>query len=137
MYYMYYMYYLSSSGKYNIIDGFFFIFTIVYVLNIIQQRFNLYFCRFDNPASVATSPSRQLTYNYLTSLNLWLLLFPCDLCCDWTMGTVPLIETLTDPRNLATLLTYVFIASLIWTAFVTENRHHSAIIIMVSDFDLL
>lgn len=91
-----------------------------------------FFLRFDNPASVATSPSRQLTYNYLASLNLWLLLFPCDLCCDWTMGTVPLIETFTDARNIATILAYTFIATLVWVAFVIENRQHSAIIIMVN-----
>lgn len=44
------------------------------------------FTRFDNPASVAPAPQRQLTYGYLIYLNIWLLLFPCDLCCDWTMG---------------------------------------------------
>ena len=44
------------------------------------------FTRFDNPASAAETPVRQLTFSYLIYLNLWLLLFPCDLCCDWTMG---------------------------------------------------
>lgn len=44
------------------------------------------FTRFDNPASAADAPQRQLTYSYLIYLNSWLLLFPCDLCCDWTMG---------------------------------------------------
>lgn len=44
------------------------------------------FTRFDNPASVAPAPQKQLTYGYLIYLNTWLLLFPCDLCCDWTMG---------------------------------------------------
>lgn len=81
---------------------------------------------------MAASPSRQLTYNYLASLNLWLLLFPCDLCCDWTMGTVPLIERLLDPRNAATVLAFAFVAALVWQAYRTENRQHSAIILMVS-----
>lgn len=88
--------------------------------------------RFDNPASVAPSPTRQLTYNYLTSVNFWLLLFPCDLCCDWTMGTVPLVENFTDSRNLATFATYILITALIWIAFTTDNQQKSAIIIMVS-----
>lgn len=44
------------------------------------------FTRFDNPASAAETPSRQLTFSYLIYLNCWLLIFPCDLCCDWTMG---------------------------------------------------
>lgn len=91
-----------------------------------------YFIRFDNPASVAPTPSRQLTYNYLVSLNLWLLLFPCDLCCDWTMGTVPLVETFSDPRNIVTLIAYTTICILVWIAFVTENRQQSTLIIMVS-----
>lgn len=85
---------------------------------------------------MATSPSRQLTYNYLASLNLWLLLFPCDLCCDWTMGTVPLVESFTDVRNIATILAYTFVATLVWIAFVIENRQQSAIIIMVCIFFL-
>lgn len=88
--------------------------------------------RFDNPASVATTPTRQLTYNYLVSLNLWLLLFPCDLCCDWTMGTVPLVESFMDPRNIATILAYLLIGILVWIAFISENRQQTTIIIMVS-----
>lgn len=90
------------------------------------------FNRFDNPASVASSPIRQLTYNYLTSVNFWLMLFPCDLCCDWTMGTVPLVETFFDMRNLATLATYSLLFALLWVAFNTDNQQHSAAIIMVS-----
>ncbi|XP_036342730.1 protein O-mannosyl-transferase Tmtc3-like, partial [Rhagoletis pomonella] len=43
------------------------------------------FTRFDNPASAASTPTRQLTFSYLIYLNLWLMLFPSDLCCDWTM----------------------------------------------------
>ncbi|XP_018332006.1 transmembrane and TPR repeat-containing protein CG4050 [Agrilus planipennis] len=88
------------------------------------------FTRFDNPASVSPTPTRQLTYNYLISLNLWLLLFPCDLCCDWTMGTVPLIESLLDPRNLGTLIGYIFIATFAWTAFTSENRQKAVVLIM-------
>lgn len=90
------------------------------------------FIRFDNPASVAPTPSRQLTYNYLVSLNLWLLLFPCDLCCDWTMGTVPLVETFSDPRNIVTLIAYTTLCILVWISFITENRQQSTLIIMVS-----
>ncbi|PSN43004.1 Transmembrane and TPR repeat-containing protein [Blattella germanica] len=72
--------------------------------------------RFDNPASVAPTPVRQLSYNYLISVNLWLLLFPCDLCCDWTMGTVPLVESFIDPRNIATFLSYAILLLLTYVA---------------------
>lgn len=88
------------------------------------------FTRFDNPASVSDWPARQLTYNYLVSVNAWLLIFPCDLCCDWTMGTVPLVESTSDPRNLATLATYAVVAALVYTAFTTSNRAKRVAVIM-------
>jgi len=88
--------------------------------------------RFDNPASVAPTPGRQLSYNYLISVNLWLLLFPCDLCCDWTMGTVPLVESFFDVRNLATLISYAVLLLLTYVAVITDNRQQATVIIMVS-----
>lgn len=81
---------------------------------------------------MAPTPARQLTYNYLVSLNLWLLLFPCNLCCDWTMGTVPIIDSLMDARNLATIMSYLLIAVLVWVAFISENVQQTTVIIMVS-----
>ncbi|XP_050298329.1 protein O-mannosyl-transferase Tmtc3-like [Anthonomus grandis grandis] len=88
------------------------------------------FTRFDNPASVAPTPSRQLTYHYLISINLWLLLFPCNLCCDWTMGTIPLVESFLDVRNLATIATYGFFIMISTTALLTRNNHQSLVLIM-------
>lgn len=90
------------------------------------------FTRFDNPASVAPTPTRQLTYHYLISVNLWLLLFPCNLCCDWTMGTLPLVESFLDLRNLETLAAYVFLVAVVVKAFTTECKHHSVVLLMVS-----
>lgn len=46
---------------------------------------------------------RHLTFAYLPALNAWLLTLPEALCCDWTMGTVALVRSWKDPRNLATL----------------------------------
>ncbi|XP_052873324.1 protein O-mannosyl-transferase Tmtc3 [Anopheles cruzii] len=95
------------------------------------------FTRFDNPASVAATPVRQLSYNYLVSVNLWLLLFPCDLCCDWTMGTVPLVESFTDPRNLSTLGAYTIIGVLAWVAFIENHRQKTAVVVMGLAFMIL
>uniref|UniRef100_A0A336KWY0 dolichyl-phosphate-mannose--protein mannosyltransferase n=1 Tax=Culicoides sonorensis TaxID=179676 RepID=A0A336KWY0_CULSO len=95
------------------------------------------FTRFDNPASVSPTPTRQLTYNYLASVNLWLLLFPCDLCCDWTMGTVPLVESISDVRNLGTLAGYLLIGTLVWISFTHDNRQKAAVIIMGLAFMIL
>ncbi|XP_004928023.1 protein O-mannosyl-transferase Tmtc3 [Bombyx mori] len=72
------------------------------------------FTRFDNPAGAAPGPTRHLTFAYLPALNAWLLALPEALCCDWTMGTVALVKSWRDPRNVATLaLAAVLVAAAI------------------------
>lgn len=68
------------------------------------------FTRFDNPASFAAWPMKQLTYLYLIPLNLLLLLHPHKLCCDWTMQSVPLVKDIYDHRNMITFITLVIIS---------------------------
>ncbi|KFP43356.1 Transmembrane and TPR repeat-containing protein 3, partial [Chlamydotis macqueenii] len=85
---------------------------VVVRVQIIQSQLPV-FTRFDNPAAVSPSPTRQLTFNYLLPVNAWLLLNPSELCCDWTMGTIPLVESLLDVRNVATLTFFCFLGSLI------------------------
>lgn len=80
---------------------------------------------------MAVTPARQLTYNYLVSVNLWLLALPSELCCDWTMGTVPLVEGWLDSRNLSTLLAYGAVFALVVCACRTQSRHHSTVLFMV------
>ncbi|XP_069485436.1 protein O-mannosyl-transferase TMTC3 [Ambystoma mexicanum] len=75
---------------------------VVVRVQVIQSQLPV-FTRFDNPAAVSPTPARQLTFNYLLPVNAWLLLNPSALCCDWTMGTIPLVESLLDLRNLATV----------------------------------
>ncbi|KAM9389218.1 protein O-mannosyl-transferase TMTC1 [Phaethornis superciliosus] len=67
----------------------------------------------DNPASF--SPyllTRFLTYSYLLAFNAWLLLAPITLCYDWQVGSIPLIESLWDVRNLATVFLVLVMALL-------------------------
>uniref|UniRef100_A0A4W5N3W4 Protein O-mannosyl-transferase TMTC3 n=1 Tax=Hucho hucho TaxID=62062 RepID=A0A4W5N3W4_9TELE len=78
---------------------------VIIRVQVIQSQLPV-FTRFDNPAAVSPTPARQLTFNYLLPLNAWLLLNPSELCCDWTMGTIPLVESPLDLRNLATLAFY-------------------------------
>ncbi|KAL5010414.1 hypothetical protein ScPMuIL_012719 [Solemya velum] len=64
----------------------------------------------DNPASF--SPyllTRCLTYSYLWVFNAWLLLAPITLCYDWQIGSIPLVESISDCRNLATIA-FFFVA---------------------------
>ncbi|GFR32178.1 protein O-mannosyl-transferase Tmtc3 [Trichonephila clavata] len=91
------------------------------------------FTKFDNPAAAAKAPTRQLTMHYLVALNSWLLTFPCDLCCDWTMGTVPLVTSVLDSRNIATLGFYIGFGSLLWISL-WEYEARSKIILMSAAF---
>ncbi|XP_021924796.1 transmembrane and TPR repeat-containing protein 1-like isoform X2 [Zootermopsis nevadensis] len=59
----------------------------------------------DNPA--AFHPCRHvrfLTFCYLAAFNCWLLLCPATLSHDWQMGSVSLVTSLADSRNIATCL---------------------------------
>lgn len=86
--------------------------------------------RFDNPASAAETPVRQLTFNFLLAVNSWLLFLPSGLCCDWTMGTIPLIESIYDVRNLATIVFYLAFAVLVWNAFTATDQMTGQVLII-------
>lgn len=47
---------------------------------------------------------------------MWLLLAPSSLCCDWSLGSVPIIDSISDVRNIWSL---VFYAGIIALAVVT------------------
>ena len=70
----------------------------------------------DNPASFHEKLStRIMTYLYLLVFNIKLLLVPSTLCYDWQVGSIPLVETLFDHRNLETLLFMLTAATLMCT----------------------
>ncbi|XP_050547025.1 protein O-mannosyl-transferase TMTC2-like isoform X1 [Daktulosphaira vitifoliae] len=76
------------------------------------------FATSDNPTAKHPNVlARTLTFLYLPLVNTHLLLFPRVLSYDWSMDAVPRIETLSDPRNVATLLFYVALVSIGWVAF--------------------
>ncbi|KAI1883358.1 hypothetical protein AGOR_G00230600 [Albula goreensis] len=59
----------------------------------------------DNPASFSPHLlTRFLTYCYLLAFNAGLLLAPVVLCYDWQVGSIPLVESVWDVRNIAALL---------------------------------
>ena len=69
----------------------------------------------DNPASFSKHLStRVMTYMYLCVVNCWLLVAPISLCYDWQMGSIPLVESLLDWRNLTTLLLLLILTAIIW-----------------------
>lgn len=61
--------------------------------------------------------SRLMTFCYLAALNCWLLLCPAILSHDWQMGSVPLVTSFTDTRNLATCIFFGGCLVLTYKAF--------------------
>uniref|UniRef100_A0A3Q2FM55 dolichyl-phosphate-mannose--protein mannosyltransferase n=1 Tax=Cyprinodon variegatus TaxID=28743 RepID=A0A3Q2FM55_CYPVA len=79
----------------------------------------------DNPASFSPHLlTRFLTYSFLLSFNAWLLLAPIVLCYDWQVGSIPLVESVMDVRNMATMLLAVVMVALCWRCLqsLQENR---------------
>ncbi|CAI9611155.1 unnamed protein product [Staurois parvus] len=77
----------------------------------------------DNPASF--SPyilTRFLTFLYLLAFNACLLLSPITLCYDWQVGSIPLLHSLWDRRNLETLVLLVVLLSLGLHCLVARKR---------------
>ncbi|XP_059169827.1 protein O-mannosyl-transferase TMTC3-like isoform X2 [Physella acuta] len=87
------------------------------------------FTNFDNPASTSPTPARQLTFNYLLPVNAWLLLNPSGLCCDWTMGTIKVITSIFDLRNLCTVVFYAVMAAL-GTYAIFQQTQRSRTVVM-------
>lgn len=54
-----------------------------------------------------------LSFSNLYAHNAWLLLCPSGLCCDWSLGTVPLVTSLSDSRNLYSLALYLSLCLLL------------------------
>ncbi len=75
-----------------------------------------------NPPLFMETPYRQLNWLYLVWVNLWQLLDPNFLCPDWRFGTVPLIESTLDPRNLVTMATFVCLAYLAWRGLAYSKK---------------
>lgn len=59
-------------------------------------------------------------YNYLFSLNSWLLLCPEWLSFDWSMGCVPLISSFYDLRFSAVIMLWVSVVCFLWKGFVSS-----------------
>ncbi|CAG2231886.1 TMTC [Mytilus edulis] len=90
------------------------------------------FTRFDNPASMEPFPTKHMTYNYLLPVNSWILINPSHLCCDWTMGTIPVINSLLDHRNLITLLFYAILARFVVFMLSQQNDRNRAVIMCLT-----
>uniref|UniRef100_A0A8C7MAN5 Transmembrane O-mannosyltransferase targeting cadherins 3 n=1 Tax=Oncorhynchus kisutch TaxID=8019 RepID=A0A8C7MAN5_ONCKI len=102
---------------------------VIIRVQVIQSQLPV-FTRFDNPAAVSHTLARQLTFNNLLPVNAWLLLNPSELCCDWTMGTIPLVESPLDLRNLATLAFYSLLGLLAYRSLRHSNSSALSLIML-------
>ncbi|GFN94614.1 transmembrane and tpr repeat-containing protein 4 [Plakobranchus ocellatus] len=86
---------------------------------------------FDNPHSfVNGSFYRALNYNYLYSINVWILLCPVWLCFDWSMGCIPTVTSISDPRLLAVVALWLAVASLAWACLCAKEPYTRRILTM-------
>ncbi|XP_046394528.1 protein O-mannosyl-transferase TMTC1-like [Ischnura elegans] len=85
----------------------------------------------DNPT--AFHPSRHvrfLTFCYLAAFNCWLLLCPVTLSHDWQMGSVPLVTSLADSRNVATCLFAISFLALAYRGIADfEQQRHPPLLL--------
>ncbi|XP_013175392.1 PREDICTED: transmembrane and TPR repeat-containing protein CG31690-like [Papilio xuthus] len=81
------------------------------------------FATADNPT--ARDPSfftRLYTFAYLPVFNFFLLLYPFHLSFDWSMDSIPRITSISDPRNISTVLFYVALSKVTWRAFLMQLK---------------
>ena len=79
----------------------------------------------DNPASFSKSiATRFMTYCYLCAFNLQLLLLPLRLSYDWQVGSIPIVESFTDIRNIQTAITFIVLAAFV-IRFLAAYNHVS------------
>ncbi|XP_037781150.1 protein O-mannosyl-transferase TMTC1-like [Penaeus monodon] len=84
----------------------------------------------DNPASFSPSfVTRTLTFLYLPVFNTWLLLCPWTLSHDWQMGSVALVTSPFDLRNLASVLLYGILALTLRAGLLIKGREGNSILL--------
>ncbi|XP_032517766.2 protein O-mannosyl-transferase TMTC4-like [Danaus plexippus] len=97
---------------------------LLYMRWIIMGRNTPEFKPTDNPAAFSDSIiTKVATYNYIYFLNFTLLVWPQWLCYDWSMGCVPLINSVLDFRILLPVILYIY--AVLFVKFVITNGIHS------------
>ncbi|XP_058830997.1 protein O-mannosyl-transferase TMTC1-like [Topomyia yanbarensis] len=89
------------------------------------------FSQQDNPT--AFHPNlyvRLLTFCYLAAFNWWLLLCPSTLSHDWQMGSIPLVTSISDPRNLLTFIAFFAALLLVYRGILDfEHQRHVPVVL--------
>ena len=81
------------------------------------------FSEADNPGAYnPSSLTRALTLNYYNFRNMWVMIYPKILCCDWAMGSIPVVETLDDSRNIGTIVMHIVLISILIRCALTQSQ---------------
>ncbi|XP_054281015.1 protein O-mannosyl-transferase TMTC4-like isoform X2 [Macrosteles quadrilineatus] len=92
------------------------------------------FQKADNPASFHDNAViRGINYIYIYTLNVWLLLCPEWLCYDWSMGCVPLIDSLYDIRVLFAV-TFVAVFGCLVISLLTQSCTQARVLVLALGF---
>ncbi|XP_045764022.1 protein O-mannosyl-transferase TMTC1-like [Maniola jurtina] len=85
----------------------------------------------DNPPAFHPSFAiRLMTFCYLAAFNWWLLLCPWSLSHDWQMGSIPLITSGWDPRNLVTCAALIALLALSYRCLMDlELQRHTPLVV--------
>jgi hypothetical protein len=69
--------------------------------------------------------TRMLSISYLWAVNVGLLIWPQSLCADWSSGSIPVIKSLADVRNLATLALILGVCASAYYVFLSNDSPRS------------
>ncbi|KFM60434.1 Transmembrane and TPR repeat-containing protein 1, partial [Stegodyphus mimosarum] len=106
---------LLKKGIFLLTDAILWITILMFVMLVAFRLWMLQgsmprFSEEDNPASFCPSLlTRFYTYSYLAAFNFWMLLNPSTLSYDWQMGSIPLVTSVFDIRNVASALLFLFL----------------------------
>lgn len=67
----------------------------------------------ENPIAFAGKLTRMLSMPHLHAQYAGLMLFPVHMSADWSYRCVRLVESLRDPRNLASIATYLWLVYIV------------------------
>lgn len=64
---------------------------------------------------------RIMSFSNIYAINAWLLLAPSSLCCDWSLGSVPLVTSFVDVRNIWSMTLYIGLVILVLHVFKSKR----------------
>lgn len=89
--------------------------------------------RLQNPASHSDSVWTRIMSNHqAVAQHAGLLLLPHSLAVDYSLGSVPLVTTVWDVRNVLPFLLYVVLFGLAWAAFAPSKDAHTTAFVRVA-----